>query len=315
MSHGINERSSDALAGQSLDAVCWTPTLGLAGPVPIELVLSFVDGRDILSAIPASRSFSHGARSDMVWQLQCEMLWQDKVFVPERFRTQGMSRLAAYWGSISDASRTALTREELCSCVWHTRMKGWSGPDWTAGDPWWNGGKAGQRHFHLDGTTSSADRGSGQWRFVPDSCGRRGAEGSFVRLSRGGRDFPTHFVSRWSKNWGWILQNCWGFSASFPLPPKGAEPELEDDGEICQLVTVDVCRDEAMRFNMGLPLPHEDVGDVEDGEAVTLVINGVEQRMPAPLAVALSAALARLTRRQSAEDDAPEEPDESSVDL
>lgn len=126
----------------------------------------------------------------------------------------------------------------------------WSGSSWTASDAWWNGEASSIRRFNFDGTSSS-ERGEGKWQFVPASCGRTGPEGSFIRLSRGGRSFPTHFAARW-KNWGWILQNCWGFSASFPLPRRGEEPELEDAGEICQRVTVDSCREEAMLFNSEL---------------------------------------------------------------
>ena len=37
----------------------------------------------------------------------------------------------------------------------------------------------------------------------------------------------------------------WGFSASFPLPARGADPDLEDDGALCRAVTVDV----RTRFN------------------------------------------------------------------
>ena len=56
------------------------------------------------------------------------------------------------------------------------------------------------------GGSFESSRGEGQWRFVPDSCGRRGLLGSFVRLSLGGREFPTHFVGRWPRNWGWVMQ-------------------------------------------------------------------------------------------------------------
>mmetsp|Transcript_11550 Transcript_11550/g.17328 ORF Transcript_11550/g.17328 Transcript_11550/m.17328 type:complete len:239 (-) Transcript_11550:50-766(-) len=207
-----------------------------------------------------------------------------------------MSRLAAYWGSLADSQRSAISVEELCSFEWSSRMKGWAGPAWTISDPWWQGSQAATRRYYADGTTSGA-RGAGRWRFVPKAEGRTGPEGSFVRHSRSHRDFPTHFVSRWN-NWGWILQNCWGFSASFPLPLKGEDSALEDDGDLCQSVTVETCGMEASRFNLGLPLPYEDRSesgsspedsDEEDG-LVQVRINGSVRQLPRSLLWALLAA-------------------------
>lgn len=171
-------------------------------------------------------------------------------------------------------------------------MKGWAGTGWTMSDPWWqpasphSGSKpASVRRYHADGTTTS-ERGSGTWRFVQDSCGKTGPEGSFVRLARDGQEFPTHFTSRWAPNWGWILQNCWGFSASFPLPHQGEELALEDEGELCQSVNVEACREEAEAFNLGIPLPHSLNSSHENaqhhgGPFVLAVMNGRTVRLPA----------------------------------
>jgi len=299
---------------------------GLGAPAPLEHVLGFTGAADTVAAVPCSRFWAAVAASDAVWAEKCQVLWHDKVHVPARFRAPepgGMSRLAAYWGSLADARRAAITAEELCSLEWSIRMKGWAGPDWTSSDPWWQGRPAAWRRYHPDGGLQSASGSGGHWRFVADSSGRTGPEGSFIRHSRGGRDYPTHFASRWPKNWGWILQNCWGFSASFPLPPRGAEPELEDAGPVCQSVTVETCRDEAMRFNMGLPLPYEvraqdgtdtdgeaAAGD-EDGEGlVAVLVNGAEQRLPASLVAALISAYQRLNEEEDEEEDEEDEEDE-----
>lgn len=188
-------------------------------------------------------------------------------------------------------------------------MKACGGEEWTASDPWWQGWPAAVRYYARDGTMLSKDpagtavylslcgpqeRRGGHWRFVPGSSGHFGPPGSFLRHSQGGRDFPTHFVSRYPENWGWILQNCWGFSASFPLPLRGVEPELEDDGSVCQSVTVATCRDEVMRFNRGLLLPHEtpeedeDVEESdEDSDMITLHVNGQDVQLPREMVMML----------------------------
>eukprot|EP00316_Scyphosphaera_apsteinii_P024058 CAMPEP_0119312252 /NCGR_PEP_ID=MMETSP1333-20130426/25629_1 /TAXON_ID=418940 /ORGANISM="Scyphosphaera apsteinii, Strain RCC1455" /LENGTH=323 /DNA_ID=CAMNT_0007316845 /DNA_START=66 /DNA_END=1037 /DNA_ORIENTATION=- len=255
----------------------------------LEYTLSFLDAEDIIvSALRVSHCWCRASLSDAVWSVLCERLWSDKVFVAACYRNPEPTsrRIDIYWGSIADASRTYITPEELCALTWHSRMKGWAGESWTERDPWWLGQPAAVRRFAPDGTTSS-DKSSGTWRFVPDSCGMTGPTGTFVRMSRGQRSFPTHFVSRWSVNWGWILQNCWGFSASFPLPPLGSEPELEDDGTICQSVTVETCEDEARRFNLGLPLPHDDYERADDDgitgnqiQLASVMINGEAVQIP-----------------------------------
>ena len=43
--------------------------------------------------------------------------------------------------ALKDATRIAITEEELCSLEWWSRMKGSAGESWTAEDPWWCGGE------------------------------------------------------------------------------------------------------------------------------------------------------------------------------
>ena len=118
---------------------------------------------------------------------------------------------------------------------------------------------------------------SHRWRFVSRACGQPppapgsyepGQRGAFIRSSRSDREFPTSFVQRYPRNWGWVLNQCWGFSLSFPMPPKGEEPELEDDGDLVQSVTVETQSTEAGHFNAGLPMPDPDAtsDDEEEGE-------------------------------------------------
>jgi len=184
------------------------------------------------------------------------------VHLPERFiKAVGSNPIWAYRESLADARRSCITEEELCSLRWSSRMKGWAGETWTDDDPWWQGRPPREKKYNSDGTTESFVDGvlsgrPGRWKFVQfASGGREMPLGSLVRISRGGREFPTHYVSRYPPNWGWIVQNCWGISASFPLPPQGACPELEDDGPYAQAVTCETEREEAFLFNQGLPMP------------------------------------------------------------
>lgn len=263
--------------------------LGSVGPLPLEHVLSYVHGGDVISAIPVNPFWAEVATSDTVWSVKCAALWADKVYVPQRFLQvtshNALRRIEAYWGSLADSRRIALSPEELCSFEWSCRMKESAGQEWTRRDPWWRKPPqpANTRRYSADGTTSSA-QGAGTWRFVPGSSGMLGPLGSFIRHGRGDMEFPTHFVSRWAANWGWIVQNCWGFSASFPLPPRGEEPALEDNADLCQRVTVDTCSEEATRFNLGFPLPYSVRDETSenrlDGELVNVIINGRRRRLP-----------------------------------
>ena len=50
--------------------------------------------------------------------------------------------------------------------------------------------------------------------------------GAYMRLTVGGRDVPTYVVRRSpTKNWGFIMESCWGLFTNFDLPRRGAEEE------------------------------------------------------------------------------------------
>jgi len=204
----------------------------------------------VLRAIPTSSTWRHVLTSEAVWADQCAILWHDKVWVPERFHDfNAMSRISAYFESLADAQRDEITPEELCAFNWSVRMKGHAGGSWTQDDPWWKGQPAATRTYTPDGTCRGA-KSNGTWRFPASVTHASRA----IRHSRDGVEFPTHFAMRY-RNWGWVLQNCWSFGTSFPLPRLGDCHELEDDGEYCSLVSVASCRDEAMCYNAGMPLP------------------------------------------------------------
>jgi hypothetical protein len=56
---------------------------------------------------------------------------------------------------------------------------------------------------------------------------------AYIRLTVAGRDVPTYIVHRSpTGNWGFLMENCWGVFASFPLPCKAKytapEPFMSD---------------------------------------------------------------------------------------
>jgi hypothetical protein len=140
------------------------------------------------------------------------------------------------------------------SAVWSFRFKESAGHDWTSWDPWWNGQDARKLVFLRDGTVLQAyPQGSEhcvttlngtqlfnvfsernvqrdgpevpspriemKWRFVSHSLDLPiRPNGSYVRITVGGRDVPTYVVRRsHNGNWGFILESCWGMYASYEM--------------------------------------------------------------------------------------------------
>jgi len=210
----------------------------------------------------------------------CNVLWQDKVYVPEIFikMRNGKNSKEAYKKSIIDSNRTYITKEELCAFIWNFRFKEDAGSSWQDTDPWWQGKQPAEMKFQPNGnvdviTSWPTHLDERKWRFIKSVAGRVGPEGSFVQLN----SFPPYIVSRFH-NWGFIMQSCWVLWTSFSLPPKGACFELEDENLD---INVDVMRKEAFQYNMGAQLHYlapdqivtflqllqhygQDVGDLEE---------------------------------------------------
>ncbi|CAE8652743.1 unnamed protein product, partial [Polarella glacialis] len=82
--------------------------------MPLEHVLSFVPVESVVAAISSSKFLRIVACSDAVWGSRCDKLWCGKVYVPLHFREiRGMSRLAAYWGSLTDSRRCSIMAHSM----------------------------------------------------------------------------------------------------------------------------------------------------------------------------------------------------------
>jgi hypothetical protein len=138
--------------------------------------------------------------------------------------------------------------------IWHFRFKQSAGSAWTSFDPWHAGLDARRMVFFRDGTVRELvlNSGSGdsfrvehpffdapnqqgepnnqhrsppiemKWRFLLEPMDMPARpRGAYVRLTVGGRDVPTYIVRRSpTGNWGFVVENCWGIFASFPLPRR-----------------------------------------------------------------------------------------------
>ena len=167
----------------------------------------------------------------------CERLWADKAFVAERFRAaraRGDAR-AALLGSLADARRTTISRDELCALTWSFRFKEAAGAAWTDDDPWHAGGRASRVRFRPSGAVEWLDDRFGgtaveevarTWRFR-----RAGAIGAGEACSATIRErgdcvqvghYPRERAARHAANWGWILHSVWVVYTSFDMPSARA---------------------------------------------------------------------------------------------
>ncbi|CAJ1949590.1 unnamed protein product [Cylindrotheca closterium] len=221
-------------------------------------VASFLDAKSLLNMRTLNRSFrviaSHNSAG---WDSLCETFWKTKIHIRPEAR-DCTDRMAAYRLAVEDArTRDHLLPEELIydvetktGTIWSFRFKQSAGEDWTESDPWFNGLPCRKMVFLANGRVKMLvqdDDGEPSiehprfsqleptladppldmaWRFLsrPLDMPTR-PEGSYIRFSVGGRDVPTYCVHRSpTKNWGFVMESCWGVYASFELPKKPISP-------------------------------------------------------------------------------------------
>lgn len=231
-------------------------------------ILSFLDVNSLVRARTLSKSFKTMASGGSAgWENLCTKLWSEKVHVPQSFRLNP-DPMEAYRLSVEDArDREFLHIEELLfnpfsmtGTVWSFRFKESAGTDWTSVDPWYNYQPCRKIVFLADGSmkefhpASPGSRNSQEgppfptehegtlvdfpmsrkWRLItrPLDMPARPV-GSYIRMSVGGRDVPTYCVRRSpTRNWGFVMESCWGIYASFELPKRpshvfGRQPQYQ----------------------------------------------------------------------------------------
>eukprot|EP01111_Echinosteliopsis_oligospora_P016613 TRINITY_DN696_c1_g1_i2.p1 TRINITY_DN696_c1_g1~~TRINITY_DN696_c1_g1_i2.p1 ORF type:complete len:284 (+),score=60.78 TRINITY_DN696_c1_g1_i2:64-915(+) len=229
--------------------------------LPIELfttVVSFLNPKELATCAQVNTGWCDAATDKSVWQIKCKNLWADKKYVSPQLQHQMTENpRQAYKDSLNDCKRAYVTMEELCGFTWNFRFKESAGYHWTENDPWWQGKSPIQMKFLENGQTidnfwqnhgrAIADR---RWRFIERAAGRAGPTGSFIQVN----NFPPYVVSR-TKDWGFVMQSCWVVYTSFPMPPLGQCPALEDEA---LEITTEVMRSEAMMYNIGVEFPGQD---------------------------------------------------------
>lgn len=234
-------------------------------------VTSFLDVKSLLRMGCCNQHFYNLIkRNEAGWEGLCEQLWASKIHAPNfviEKNKKGINFKQAYVESIKDAKlRQYLTMEELCydpdaetGTIWSFRFKEAAGADWTSFDPWYNHLPCRKLVFLKDGTiqqytppmqeereaTDQQQRipvgGSlsdpnieMKFRFIAKPIDFPEKEiGSYLRISVAGREVPTYIVRRSpTKNWGFVMESCWGLFASFELPPRFIPTNDDNDDNI-----------------------------------------------------------------------------------
>jgi len=190
-------------------------------------ILLWLKDKDILSCALVNQAWRNASVSKEVWQELCDVLWRDKVYVPQKIRElKATDPQTAYKNSIEDSKRSVITEEELCGFDWYFRFKEDEGAWYADSDPWINGRAPSHHKYHTDGKIEITGEFSGAapndrtWSWLEDE---EVEQGTWIQISH----YPAYKVSRMS-NWGWIHQSELAVLFSFNIPPKGTVSEYED---------------------------------------------------------------------------------------
>ena len=200
-----------------------------------------------------------------VWERLCETTFEGKVCIAAeatRLRAEGDPRRALLLG-LADSRRSTLTEAELTTFEWNFRFKAAAGSGWMEEDPYWLGAASGPARvqFAPSGQLTASGFNMLEQRQLRWSWAlSRGPIGSHVQLHVDGMRVPTYLVSRHAANWGWLMQSCWVLYTSFPMPPRGSDPSLDDDA---LAVTVETQFREAHAYNSGVTFAPAEEADEE----------------------------------------------------
>jgi len=193
--------------------------------------LQFLTVQQLAHAGQANHFLHTVADEECLWHVHLQAYLVGKVHVKD-METPSKATLHQ---CIQLASCTWMLTEALTSFQWNFRFKKQAGQQWTSRDPHAQGLGAAHAKFHTDGTVQfigmpGLDDQDITWSWASTNVMPRGLGGSSLRLTMADHPFPlpTYIVTRHT-NWGFILQNCWGIFTSFPMPPKGSDPMLEDE--------------------------------------------------------------------------------------
>jgi len=194
-------------------------------------VLSWLSPEQLAQCSLVCQDWREVVNSKPLWHRLCHDLWATKVYVPKYIReVKTMDPKLAYRCSLKDSTRNFITEEELFTFEWNFRFKKFERHEWSEKDPWWND-KPPSKHRYMpngeikvNGEFTGIQPDERRWRWIPRMLGKDGPHGSFIQVNA----YPSYVFSR-MENWGFIQQSSVAVLTSFPMPPKGKDPELEDD--------------------------------------------------------------------------------------
>eukprot|EP00808_Paulinella_micropora_P000737 g21079.t1 len=185
---------------------------------------AFLSAEELRACLSVSKTWHNAASDSSVWRPLTEKLWQDKLYLPEKFVQLAKEGryLEAYRGSLLDSKRKHLNAADLKSITWSFRFKSGAGESWTKEDPWWKGQEAKTVRFGSDGVAnfiSPEFSRFGEWQIID-----LGEDGVFVKLD----NHPSYLVTRDEATWAFVMQSYFTFWTSWRMPRKGQAPQLED---------------------------------------------------------------------------------------
>lgn len=205
-------------------------------------IFSHLHGDDVVALGLVSRRLLQLTRSEYVWRFLLSTHYLPRrTYVPQKARdliAQGRF-VHAQRALSADDKRDFLSEETLCSIEWSFRFKRRAGEQWIRHDPYYTGYAlpvlrfVGDPHYQLVRIDSTAWDGMAlRWRFLD----REGyPPGSWLRVN----NYPSLRVSRHNEG-GFVLQSMWLMYSSFPCPPPGADPALDDEAEIDEVQRMEV---------------------------------------------------------------------------
>lgn len=127
-----------------------------------------------------------------------------------------------------DRRRTTITLEELLNTNWRVRIRADGPLAWLCDqDPWWQNAPtgAGKAKYHADGKlTFEYPEEYDPFRDFAPAFLYYELEGSIIKLNVGVQER----LCRHPDNWGWVMMSGGTVWTGFEMPPRNADPFLED---------------------------------------------------------------------------------------
>ena len=175
---GSSRKSGPHAAEQAAQPPTDLSLLGLAELI-VAIVSFLTDVRHLVACSGACRTLRQAVLTEATWERAWAETVRDKVFVPPAALRMVKAKVPLFRSALrlarADATRTAITPEELTSLTWERRAKYCAGYAGTRNDPWHSLRRCRRKRYGADGrilalepapTASPKEAAVGTWRFV-----------------------------------------------------------------------------------------------------------------------------------------------------